>query len=213
MCDPKESPHCPPATTSVPGKANLWGFAASRSMKEGGTLGIHGARPTKGASKVALPRGVRSNFLNRLTPTETKAVLAAAFSPVHRFLHRPESRFCRFKCSHRAAVITETQENFVFRKGDVSTLHTHEATISSRAQQHEVVNQNAVWATGLFDHGWLLGGEVGLKAVRSYARIVQTMQRHNTQKYILNLDEVWSGMHGSGSISEMANNAKLCLEP
>jgi hypothetical protein len=55
-------------------------------------------------------------------------------------------------------------ENFVFRKGDVSTLHTLKATISSRVQQHEVVNQNTIWATGLFDHGWLLG-EVGLKAV------------------------------------------------
>jgi len=55
-------------------------------------------------------------------------------------------------------VTAETLENFVFRKGDVSTLHTHKATISSRAQQHEVVNQNTVWATGLFDHGWLLWG-------------------------------------------------------
>ena len=80
------------------------------------------------------------------------------FSPINRFLHRPESRFCRLKCPHRAAVTTGTLENLVFRKGDVSTLPTHKATISSRAQQHEVVNQNAVWATGLFDHGWLLGG-------------------------------------------------------
>jgi hypothetical protein len=80
------------------------------------------------------------------------------FSPIDRFLRRPESRFCRFKCPHRAAVTAETLENLVFRKGDVSTLLTHKATISSRAQQHEVVNQNTVWATGLFDHGWLLWG-------------------------------------------------------
>ena len=58
----------------------------------------------------------------------------------------------------------QTLENLIFRKGDVPTLHTNKATISSRAQQHEVVNQNTIWATGLFDHGWLLG-EVGLKAV------------------------------------------------
>jgi hypothetical protein len=58
----------------------------------------------------------------------------------------------------------ETLENPVFRKDDVSTLHTHKATISSRAQQHEVVNQSTIWATWLFDHGWLLG-EFGLKAL------------------------------------------------
>ena len=40
----------------------------------------------------------------------------------------------------------------------MSTLHAHEVTVASRAQQHEVVNQNTVWATGLFDHGRLLGG-------------------------------------------------------
>ena len=38
----------------------------------------------------------------------------------------------------------------------MSTLHTHKATISSRAQQHEVVNQSTIWAPGLFDHGWLV---------------------------------------------------------
>ena len=52
----------------------------------------------------------------------------------------------------------ETLEGLVFRKGDVSTLHARKATVASRVQQHEVVNQNTVWATGLFDHGWLLGG-------------------------------------------------------
>jgi len=81
-------------------------------------------------------------------------------SPIDRFLHRPESRFRRFKCPHRAAVTADTLENLVFRKGDVSTLHTNKATIASRAQQHEVVNQSTVWATGLFDHVWLLLGRL-----------------------------------------------------
>src|SRR5262249_8645428 len=80
------------------------------------------------------------------------------FSPIRRFLHRPESRLCRLKCPHRAAMTTETLENLVFGKCDVSTLPTHKATISSRVQQHEVVNQNTVGATRLFDHGWLLWG-------------------------------------------------------
>src|SRR5262249_32265754 len=49
------------------------------------------------------------------------------FSPIRRFLHRPESRLCRLKCPHRAAMTTETLENLVFGKCDVSTLPTHKA--------------------------------------------------------------------------------------
>ena len=75
--------------------------------------------------------------------------------------HRPPSRVCRSKCPHCVAVTTETLETLVSGNGYVSTLHTHKATVSCRAHQHEVINQNAVRATGLFDHGWLLGG-VGL---------------------------------------------------
>ena len=83
--------------------------------------------------------------------------------PTDRFLHRPESGLCRLKCPHRTTVTAETMENLAFRKGNVSTFRTYKVTISSRVQQHEVVDQNTVRATRLFDHGWLLGGRLAQK--------------------------------------------------
>jgi hypothetical protein len=113
---------------------------------------------------ISIPR-IRLFQPKAITLTTSQTILALGlaerktFSSKSRHLrHRPPSRFCRSKCPHCVAVTTETLENLVSGDGDVSTLYTHKATVSGRAHQHEVINHNAVRATGLFDHGWLLGG-------------------------------------------------------
>ena len=90
-------------------------------------------------------------------------IASRAMKTSRHLLHRPQERFCGCKCPHCPAVRTEALEKLVFRDGDVSTRRTHKATVSRRSHQHEVINRGTIWATRLFDHGWLLGGEVGLK--------------------------------------------------